>query len=193
MCATYRMFTDEDDDEIRRIIDEVVKKIGNEAASEIFSKDIYPKGTAPVIQGNNVINTAIWGFPLSESKSVVFNARGESILDKYMFKRHMKAGRCLVPATGFYEWDKRGVKNKRVLFRPSSSGIFYFAGLISNYPELRFTIITTAPNSQIEPIHNRMPVILHGNAVKEWLNPDTEPAYAAQLLIPYTGGLSLTA
>ena len=199
MCATYRIFTDEENEEIRRIIEEVSRKTASEKIPAMFEKDSYPGGLAPIRRTEDGLVPATWGFPMKGSRSVVFNARGETLPEKYMFKYRLSEGRCLIPATGFYEWDKRDERKKiRLLIRPvkpSKSGLFYLAGLWKDCgaPQPCFTMVTTAPNDQICPIHNRMPAILPPGEEEAWLDPRAELPEVLRLLAPYEGDLLMAA
>ena len=118
----------------------------------------------------------------------LINARGETVAEKPAFRTAFRRGRCLVPANGFYEWKSvketgRTVKQPYYI-RPQDEGeLFGFAGLTErwvspNGEEIHSCcIITTAANSLMMPIHDRMPAILSANDYDEWLDPantDTE-------------------
>jgi putative SOS response-associated peptidase YedK len=129
----------------------------------------------------------------------MINARAESVVEKPSFRQAFQKRRCLILADGFYEWKKEG-KNKvpvRVILK--SGEPFGFAGLWEKWrsPEGAFihscTIITTMPNSMIEPIHNRMPVILTRGAEVPWLDPtNTDISKLRKLLIPYAANMMET-
>jgi putative SOS response-associated peptidase YedK len=119
------------------------------------------------------------------------NARAETLLEKPMFRSLVKSKRCLVPANGFYEWQRTGGPKQPYLIRPTDQGMFAFAGLYDETPgedrELigSYAIITTGPNAVMTSIHDRMPVILRREDEAEWLDPDvTDPGIVA-LLQPY--------
>jgi len=105
----------------------------------------------------------------------------------------METERCLVPADWFYEWQKKDEKNKQPFaIADKDDAMFAFAGLWETWKDkatgqkLRtYTILTTDPNELMEPIHNRMRVILHRRDYEQWLAP-TDPAHlATDLLRPY--------
>lgn len=115
------------------------------------------------------------------------NARAEGIADKPMFRSALRHGRCLIPASGFYEWKQVGKTKVPHYIRPKEGGIWVFAGLWSSWSgpggELNtFTIITTTPNRTMEPIHSRMPVILSDEDRERWLSPDLN--IPTDLLVP---------
>ena len=183
MCATFQLSFD-DIAEIKKISDEITAKHGEDTAIQCFNRDYFPKSEVPVIGPGDKVSLLRWGFPMKGSKSVVFNARAESLGEKGMFKNSLDK-RCLVPATSFYEWDK---EKKKYRISDETRKLFYMAGIWKAYQNLEgvkeyyFTIITTAPNEQIGKIHNRMPAIIRQENIPLWFS-DTENAL--KLLKPY--------
>ena len=128
--------------------------------------------------------------------SKMINARAESLAEKNAYKSAFKRRRCIVPADGFYEWQKRpGQKTKQPFFIHRPDGEPYaFAGLWETWrgPDgksdevLRScTIITTTPNSEMAKIHDRMPVILPPDAWDTWLDPEQDDLdLLGKLLVP---------
>ena len=121
----------------------------------------------------------------------MINAVGETVSTKRAFREAFKKRRCLVLANGFYEWKKDGNRRLPTYIYSKNNEPLAFAGLWETWkssegPVVRScTIITTSANSFIEPIHNRMPVILSGETQALWLDPLTEdPANLEPLLIP---------
>jgi putative SOS response-associated peptidase YedK len=120
----------------------------------------------------------------------MINARAETLEDRAAFKLPFERFRCLIPADGFYEWQVRdGVKRRQPFhITRADSAMFAFAGLWSVWhrgeaDELRScTIITTAANSAIAPVHDRMPVILEPEAERVWLDHGTPPPVLHELL-----------
>jgi putative SOS response-associated peptidase YedK len=102
------------------------------------------------------------------------NARSEEAFAKPMFRQSVQRRRCLVPADGFYEWrrDAGGAKQPFCLGLKDERP-FFFAGIHEEeVPGLRprtFAILTTAPNALVARVHDRMPVILAGDAARAWL------------------------
>ena len=105
------------------------------------------------------------------------NARAESLADKPAFKESFRRRRCVVPASGFYEWKKLGSKKQPYFIHPPS-GHFAFAGLWDQWfshtegPLETFTIITTDANDALADLHDRMPVILDPGDIDSWLDPE---------------------
>lgn len=131
-----------------------------------------------------------WGFIPSWAKDpaslpMLHNARGETVTEKPMFRRAIKRRRCLIPASGFYEWKAvPGQRSKQpfyVSYKDDSP--MSFAGIWESYgcPDGTLidtcTILTSAANAVLEPIHHRMPIILPRKMWSAWLAPDPiEPA-----------------
>ncbi len=128
----------------------------------------------------------------------MFNARAETITEKNSFKHAFKRRRCLIPADGFYEWKHvPGSRTKQPMYiRMKEGKPFAFAGLWETWSsadgsEIKSaTLITTAPNSVVEPIHDRMPVILKAEDYQRWLDPKVQSPEQIQelasLLQPYS-------
>ncbi len=119
------------------------------------------------------------------------NARAETLDKRPAFRDAFKKRRCVVPADGFYEWAGPKGQRQPFWFHRPDDGLILFAGLYESWQrapdewEPTFTIITTAANATLEPVHNRMPVILPDEAVDEWLyyQQDNLPALSG-LLVP---------
>lgn len=126
-----------------------------------------------------VSSTARWWFvphwfrgDMKQWKATTFNARIEEAAEKPTFRVAWKSGRCLIPANGYYEWT--GPKNNRLpsFIAPlTNEPAFFFAGLTSRMHDGRQTcaIATREADPGIAHIHSRMPVILRGNEIENWL------------------------
>lgn len=136
------------------------------------TKDIHPSETAPVLAASNqklCCTWQRWGFPMQQggAKQLVFNARSESALEKKMFRESVKYRRIVIPATWFYEWNKN--KEKNVFYRRTQP-VLFMAGFYSRYQdEDRFVILTTAANPSMQPVHDRMPLILEQDEIVPWI------------------------
>ena len=150
----------------------------NIAPSENSWVALQEKDRKPVLQ------ELYWGLiPFwAKEKSIgmrAINARAESVAEKPMFREAYQKRRCLVPASGFYEWRKNGKGKIPYYFSPKNEEEpLVFAGLWENWNNgnetLRsFTIITTAANDFMKPIHDRMPLILKPEFWQKWLAPAT--------------------
>jgi len=121
----------------------------------------------------------------------MINARSETVATKPSFRQAFKKRRCLVVADGFYEWKKTNGQKQPYYIRLKDDKPFGFAGLWERWQRddeetQSCTIITTAPNELMEPIHNRMPVIVQPDDYELWLRPDFEGGDKLQeLLRPY--------
>ena len=116
------------------------------------------------------------------------NARAEGLEDKPTFRGAFRHGRCLIPASGFYEWQGSGKFKQPFYIHPAQGGLFAFAGLWSEWagPDGELStcaIITTGANDFMATIHDRMPVILPQEAWPAWLDPTTSSKAAADLLV----------
>ncbi|WP_347160463.1 SOS response-associated peptidase [Pontibacter chitinilyticus] len=124
------------------------------------------------------------------------NARAETLTEKTSFKSLLQSKRCLVPADGFFEWQKaeEGKVPYRILLK--SEELFSFAGLWDEWLDKgtgeilhTYTIITTEANQVVKPIHNRMPVILSQEAEELWLDAHESQEELLSLLHPFEADL----
>ena len=133
-------------------------------------EDIKPTTNAPVIFGQGVGAVSFqdlrWGFKKWDGNGVIINARAETLETKDMFSRLLAVGRCVVPASEYYEW-----KNKaKHLIKDKDGNLLFMAGLYREGEKGReFVIITKDAEGDITDIHDRMPVILHASQVEDWL------------------------
>ena len=131
--------------------------------------------------------------PPAKSPTLLANARAETLLAKPTFRDAAQHRRCLVPANGFYEWEKQGTARLPHYFTLPASPAFWFAGLWE--PETAdnpagFVIVTTAPNALLDAIHDRMPVILGPNSGPAWLGDEPLPdGRLSQLCRPLSADL----
>ena len=123
-----------------------------------------------------------WGFIPHWAKDPsighkMINARSETVADKPSFREAFKKHRCLIPADGFFEWRKERGGKVPLFIHLMSGQLISFAGLYNTWssPEgdnlSTCTIITTAANKLLEPIHDRMPVIIPKEKRDTWLDP----------------------
>lgn len=140
----------------------------------------------------------LWGLIPSWSKAPTdpftrINARAETILERASYKPLLGRGRCLIPADGFFEWQKK----QPFHFTLKSGEPFLMAALCDEWeppqgpPIKTFTIITTEPNELVAPFHNRMPVILDREGAAAWLDPNSSIATAVGLLRPFSAELMM--
>ncbi|HEY9113420.1 MAG TPA: SOS response-associated peptidase [Bacteroidales bacterium] len=118
----------------------------------------------------------------------LINTRAETITEKPAFKNALVKRRCLVPANGFYEWRKSDKTPFRIFLKTTE--LFAMAGIWETWKDAEgkpinsFSIITTTPNSLMEKLHNRMPVILATENEAAWLN-ENDVDTLKKLLIPF--------
>ena len=179
MCGRYSLFTDDDNREILRILQEVSERRPNAA---VKTGEVFPNNMAPILkleQGIIRPDAAVWGFPNFARKGVIINARSETAAEKKLFRESLFSRRCIVPSTGFFEWSQDKAHQKYRFYLPESD-ILYMAGLYSVYnQEERFVILTTEGNASIRDIHHRMPVVISPDNLQYWLG---EPDAALQIL-----------
>jgi putative SOS response-associated peptidase YedK len=124
----------------------------------------------------------------------LINAHSETAPTKPAFRSAFRKRRCLIAASGFYEWQKTGAKKQPYYIRTRDGRPFAFAGLWESWkrgenPVESCTILTTAANDLMRPLHDRMPVILDVKDYDRWLDPAAQdPKDLAPLLVPYHGG-----
>lgn len=122
----------------------------------------------------------------------MINAKSETLAEKPSFKNALAKRRCLIPADGFYEWQKKGkAPSQPIYVRRRDGGLFAFAGLWEEWNSAdgsvltTCTIITTEPNRLISQFHHRMAVILKPENEDVWLDLNNKPADVLSLLRPY--------
>ena len=127
----------------------------------------------------------------SKTKHLLINARAEGIETKPSFRGPVRHRRCIVPASGFYEWHRQGAGKQPYFVRPAADEVFALAGIWDRWEENQggiiesVAIITTSANELMQPIHDRMPVILGKENVAAWIAPQTELDKALAMLKPF--------
>jgi putative SOS response-associated peptidase YedK len=160
------------------------------------SQPIAAVRAAPTGKGREIAFLR-WGLIPSWSKDPgignrLINARAETAAEKPSFRNAFRRHRCLIPANGFYEWQRQERGKQPYFIRMRDGRIFAFAGLWDRWESPNegvietCTILTTAANTVLAPIHDRMPVILPQTDYAQWLDPapknmDTLPP----LLVPF--------
>lgn len=164
MCGRYQ-FTAEQCEGIRQIVQGVEHRC---EAGQWHPGDICPSAKAPVLMeaaGEIVPELMRWGYRLPST--LVINARAETAAEKPMFRNSVRTHRCVVPSTGFYEWD---AAKRKYLFTLPGEGALYMAGFYDRRAgENCYCILTTAANRSMRPIHDRMPLVLTQEQIQEWL------------------------
>ncbi|WP_312634758.1 SOS response-associated peptidase [Oscillibacter sp.] len=164
MCGRYQ-FTAEQCAGLWEIVQEIRRRCGKDAWTP---GEIRPSLKAPVLverEGRVEADLMRWGFQTQQS--LIINARSESAEEKPLFRGSVQTHRCVVPASGFYEWsaDKR-----KYLFRLPDAQALYMAGIYDQrQDERRYCILTTEANESVRRIHPRMPVVLRREEIRGWL------------------------
>jgi putative SOS response-associated peptidase YedK len=176
MCARYRLKLS-----LRHIAELLGLSVTElfEEFSERPRLNISISQRVPILtldNGQRKLAVAEWGFlaPWDKSKRI-FNAAGETVAVKPTFRESFKHRRCLIPADGFYEWPNK----QPTLIHFPDDRLFYFAGL---WLDGTMTMITSAPNDFMRPIHHRMPAILRNEDCAAWLDSQS-PTNVLQSLI----------
>lgn len=196
MCGRFVLKT------LPNLLDDVFGPFGRVAdIPQLPLFNIAPTQTVPIVRntddGRELIGVR-WGLVPSWSKELagplLINARSETAATKPAFRSAMKSRRCLIPADGFYEWQKQGEGTKapkvpHYIHRKDDKP-FAFAGLWERWMDdadhvlCSCTILTTTPNAVAAPIHDRMPVILDPADYDSWLDPATPADEVAEMLRP---------
>ena len=164
--------------------------------------NVAPSQTMPVVvqRGEIELVQMVWGLvphwardPAAARRPI--NARAETLAERPMFRGLLKRNRCLVPASGFYEWKKDGGRKTPYYLRLKDDAIFAFAGLYDVWhdadgaPLATYTIVTTAANEVVAPVHDRMPVILGRDDEERWIAGEPlQEEELRDLLRPYPAG-----
>jgi len=160
--------------------------------------NVAPSQSMPVVVRNspNRLLEMQWGLIPSWSKEPraqfsTINARAETITKSPVFRGPFKSRRCLVPASGFFEWQRTERGKQPFCIRIKDGDLFAFAGLYDIWHDAEgnelysYTVITTVPNDLVASIHNRMPVILRQEDEDVWLDKESDPAQLLALLKAY--------
>ena len=199
MCGRYRL------SRRKQILEEHFDNISSE---EDWSPryNIAPTQSVPVIRQNpkepiRELSLVRWGLIPSWAKDTsaaanMINARLETAGTKPAFREALKSRRCLIPADGFYEWQRTWRAKQPYCFEVNEGELFAFAGIWDRWKDASgntletCSILTTIPNAVTAPVHHRMPVILDSNAYKLWLDLQMEDvSVASELLKPYDARL----
>jgi putative SOS response-associated peptidase YedK len=194
MCGRYSLICIDDLGNRFRIFDPMM------GARSKFN--ISPGNEMPVVvrSGENRLAIMRWGLIPRRTKDIraampLVNARAETLDEKPAFRSLLKTHRCLVPASGFFEWKKEGKRKNPYYIRLTDEPLFSFAGLCDQWQNpagvtvSTYAIVTCRANVLVAPLHDRMPVILNRENEDCWLNPGpVTPASLSAILTPYPAG-----
>jgi putative SOS response-associated peptidase YedK len=151
-----------------------------------------PVWTITQADEERLISEFQWGLipSWSEKPAGIINARAESIEEKPSFSESFRRRRCLIPADGFYEWEKLGKARQPHFFQLKSGEPFMFAGIWDRWTRHGASInscaiITTSANELLSEIHHRMPVILAPESYDEWLQNNARMEDLQAMLVPF--------
>ena len=170
MCGRFYVPEDDSIEMIRAIVEYLEHR--NVKAK---TGDVFPGDVAAVVASNRHLEpqpfAMEWGYHLSDGKRII-NARSETAAQKAMFADGIRQRRCLIPAQHYYEWEKADGKKVKYAIEPKDSIGFFLAGIYRmEAGKPVFTVLTRSAAEGIAFIHERMPVILPGDAAADWLNP----------------------
>ena len=184
MCCRY--WADESP-EMREIVEEMNKSSlvskWQQTTAIMTYGEIRPTNVVPVIassrSGGRSVFPMKWGF---SGRTLLMNARTETAPTKETFKDAWASHRCIVPASWYFEWEhligndgKRRTGDK-YLIQPKGSTMTWLCGLYRIEAGMPvFVVLTREPSEDIRFIHDRMPLILPGDFVNEWIRPDSKP------------------
>ena len=178
MCGRYYV-----DDETAREIEKLVRELDRKLQIE-RTGDIRPSQRAAVIRGENkhlMSDCMAWGFPRFDGKGLLINARAESVTERKMFRDSVQHRRCIIPAKGFYEWDK---SKEKFSYERYDAPFLFMAGCYNKYQDQeRFVILTTEANPSVSPVHDRMPLILEPEELEDWVLDDKATEYLSLIHI----------
>lgn len=170
MCGRYN-FTVEQSDEVLEILEKLNARFQGKDAKQ---GEVFPTNLAPILVGEERQVSPVlssWGFPKFNAKGVIINARAETAFEKRSFRDSLQNRRCIIPSTGFYEWDS---EKKKYLFRLEGTNALYMAGLYTSFQgESRYVILTTDANASMREIHTRMPLVIPKKEIETWIMDDS--------------------
>jgi len=199
MCGRYRL------SRRKQIVEEYFDSVSEEP-DWTPRYNVAPTQSVPIIRQNpkeprRELSLARWGLVPSWAKDSsaaarMINARSETAAAKPAFRDALKFRRCMIPADGFYEWQRMGKAKQPFCIEVNNGELFAFAGIWDRWKDAggnwveTCSILTTAPNAATAPIHDRMPVILDPDGYDLWLDPGIRDVSAAsELLKPYDARL----
>jgi putative SOS response-associated peptidase YedK len=177
MCGRY--YIEIDEQELGEIVADAEKSAAGRGAQPFRGGEIFPGVIAPVLAGTGAGFMA-WGFPGVAGGRPLINARSETAAATRTFRDAWRERRCLVPASGYFEWKPIDSRRKeKYAFTLPSRETLYMAGIYS--PSGRFAILTREAAPALAAIHSRMPVIIPKSLAGVWLRESPEVAREAIL------------
>lgn len=168
MCGRFYVGGD-----FRDKMDELMKREGIAPAEPVYGEagqDVFPSNASAVILSKGGMPAAgkmHWGITNPYRKGLIINTRAETAREKKLFADSIMNRRCIIPASGFYEWDPY---KARFRFARTDDGLLLLAGLYREEQDgPRYTILTTEANESMRPVHDRMPVMIGTDEIRPWL------------------------
>ena len=174
MCGRFYIAEEDKAEELQRIIDLMNRKYNGNPSIKMQG-EIRPTDTIVTIANGQSMQQGVfamrWGYTMPDGKPM-FNARSETAAVKPLFADGMKQRRCLIPATCYFEWEKRGEEKIKHAIATQGSEMIYLAGIYRREGnQAACSILTREAADCVAHIHHRMPVILPSEAITDWLNP----------------------
>ncbi len=175
MCGRYFIDGDDLPEELERILEELNRK--NTPENLKTSGEIFPSDVVPVLANSrrqDVQPFAMrWGYSFPGGRPVI-NARAETAAEKPLFRDGMRQRRCLIPASSYFEWERRDGQKTKYAIHPAGAEMLYLAGIyhLENHDGAvipSFAILTRSAAPEIAFIHDRMPVIFPPDCARDWL------------------------
>lgn len=166
MCGRFEIDTDNSE------MNYIVKKFNEIASHPTFTTgEVRPTDTVPFLcsgqKNPTIADLGTWGYRRSFAKGPLINARSESAPASALFKDDFNFRRCLIPATGFYEWS---AEKRKFLFKLASGKCLFIAGLYSRSDNRKEVIILTkAATYPVSEVHERIPVLIERAKMNDWL------------------------
>jgi putative SOS response-associated peptidase YedK len=179
---------------------DVVRLLGGDVRAQVHGKaswNVAPTQQIAMIEESGTgrhLTSARWGLTVPWTEKPMINARSETAAMKPTFRKALQGRRCLIPTTGFYEWQTDGDARRPFLFCREDGAPFAFAGLSGFYDTKggvaqACAVLTTSASSFMRPFHERMPVIVPQTAWGVWLDRTvTDPEVLADLFEPTLDG-----
>ena len=181
MCGRYTVLTEDEIIEIREILKGISLRIVKDEFTDYNEQggEVYPTNSAPALVGTKrgiAFESVKWGFKKWKGSGVIINARCETIRLKSTFSKLIEAGRCVIPAGEFFEWEKLEKGKRKHFIKDENDNILFMAGLYRETEEGReFVILTKKATGEMKKIHDRMPVILRVDQLEKWLSGEMLP------------------
>lgn len=200
MCGRYRL------SKRKQLVEEHFQAVSEDVQDWNPRYNIAPTQPVPAIRQNpkephRDLSLLRWGLVPAWAKNASeaakrINARSETAQTQPVFRDALKFRRCLIPADGFYEWQKKGTNKQPYCFEVNRGELFAFAGIWERWKNpsgewiKTCSILTTAPNAVTSVIHDRMPAILNPDDYDLWLDPGMrDTKVVSELLKPFDARL----